>query len=1125
MSESKCSQWFKRRIDFVDDDPGIDSRPRKLIKLDSAEAQAAPNPLPDKKQQPSHDDHSARPALGQDIAELSKQETLQSQATEKPPTAKRPPTGRTQITKIGSALKLWQADTNQQLKEMKERQDDAIKTAVKNAIEDKVANAIEQAEAAAYADAKKVFLEELPREVKRTVAARLSEEVKKVKEAVTKDADEAGKKVQEAVLKDADEAIKKVQEAVLKDADEAVKKAQEAITDADEEVKRVIAKYDADFKQKKAEFDNELQELRKKLEQSEDLRQKSEKQYEKLVTLADQHATVIAEVQKAAEQAVNSAKEADEKLQKALEEKEAAESAIASLQEKVDSHHDLLEQQKEQLKRLHHHFGVEPSNLMDLDRPTYAAYPSPNSSEGERQTPNSWSQSQNSTSRFTNSTSSTTNDGSANDRKPRQAMRWSLGGSANSFTNSTRRKVVDTENIAMEHHSRMGYSNDPPSSDESDEELPTPNAPSSQYSQFQSPAEQATGSFGRPTASFSGHFSGAGQSNSHRAPRSTPFQIDYSQQRGHDLSGAERSSSRRESRSSRTDYAPTEERVTYPPRHTPSSRGQTNYAHQQHHQEQHQYANNDLDGAAQSNFRGAATPSRKRTYFDGNDMSEYSHNESGSKRVRFADNTYQSNFSHPQSQFPPRGRGGSRGSDSGRGRGGNTLRDLAPLNGTPQTPSSYVPSPSHNQNRHTQRGQAPFSNVTQLPSSYEESPRYDHSGNTPTGPARWRNSTAAQPPSSYVASPSHTQGGYTPASQPRTFDEQSSSQERDPYKADREINVNKRKAVDENLRAPQFHGQSQRQQQPQQPQHNGRGTLNRNGRARNGNAEDSRDSQYDNPRYVPSPQPQGPRTFGRPTHASSSRQEEPVNARVRPSIEDEGEAQTFRDGQQLAEQRRRKETASRAQHGAQQTNTPRTPAPPKNQPAAQQQRNARAPAPAMQSFRDARGLSPEGRAPGFMDEGLTGILASAASAQGSFNGKKGLIQKSAKSAGGSLESRMTRPLEDDEFSTPHSFNGKKGPAQHSANPTGGDLFSRVTFPSDEDDFSESHSSNNKGKGAKRPTQKKKTKAEMDAEMDAYQASANLAQGISQTSANPKGGDVASRATYPPKPHQGRRQGR
>lgn len=120
---------------------------------------------------------------------------------------------------------------------------------------------------------------------------------------------------------------------------------------------------------------------------------------------------------------------------------------------------------------------------------------------------------------------------------------------------------------------------------------------------------------------------------------------------------------------------------------------------------------------------------------------------------------------------------------------------------------------------------------------------------------------------------------------------------------------------------------------------------------------------------------------------------------------------------------------------------------------------------------------------------------------------------------------MTRPLEDDEFSTPHSFNGKKGPAQHSANPTGGDLFSRVTFPSDEDDFSESHSSNNKGKGAKRPTQKKKTKAEMDAEMDAYQASANLAQGISQTSANPKGGDVASRATYPPKPHQGRRQGR
>jgi hypothetical protein len=909
----------------------------------------------------------------------------------------------TRLSKNVSAVKQLEATTKDVVKQqekltervmkMEQQQDGATKKAVKKALADEVTEAVENAIAA-----------QLSKAVEQAVAKRVPEEVKKVV------AEQLPMEVQNVVAEQLPKEVEKIQ----KKADEAVKKA--------------IAEHNADFKRVEADFKKnaakELKELRDQLQQSTDSRQKSEKQYDELATLAEELKSTIAAVKEAAEQAAISAKEADEKLQKALEEKEAAESAIASLQEKVDSHNDLLEQQKEQLKRLHHHFGFEPSNLMDLDGPTYAAYPSPNSSEGAPKTPHSWSQSQNSTSRFTSSTSSTTNDGSANDRKPRQAMMWIRNGNANPFTNSTRRKIVDTENIAMENHSRVGYSNDPPSSDESEEELPTSNAPSSQYGQFQSPAEQATGSFGRPTASFSGHFNGAGQLSSHRAPRSTTFQIDYSQQRGHDLSGAERSSSRRGSRSSRADYAPTEERVTYPPRQTPRSRGQTNYAHQQHPQQQHQYANDDLDGAGQSNFRGAATPSRKRTHFDGNDMSEHSQMESGPKRVRFSDNTYQSNFSHPQSQFPLQGRGGSRGNDSGRGRGGNTLRDLAPLNGTPQTPSSYVAPQSHYHNRHTQRGQAPFSNVAQLPSSYEQSPRYDHSGNTPTGPARWRNSTAAQPASSYVASPSHTQGGYTPASQPPTFQEQSSSQERDPYKAERKANANNRISADENLRATQFHEQSQRQQQPQQPQHNGRGSLNRNGRARNGNAEDSRDSQYDNPRYVPPPQSQGPRTFGRPTHASSSRQEEPSSAGVRTSIEDQDEAQNDRGAQQFGKKQRRQNTSSMTQPGAQQTNTPRTPAPSRPQ----QPRNARAPAPITQSFRDARGLSPEGRTPGFMDEGLSGILASKASA--------------------------SRPL-----------NSNKGPARNSANPTGGDLFSRVTFTPKEKDSSASNSPNGrKGKG-------------------------------------------------------------
>jgi hypothetical protein len=680
MEMTETAKWVKRRIDAVYDDPGINPRPRKQLKLSPAEEQTGTNALPKKKHELRGKAHSPELESKQGTAKLSEQETLQFQATEKPPKTKRPPTGRTQITRMESALKLWQADMNQKLKEVKEQQEADIKKAVRIAIEDKVADAIDEAEAAAYEEVKRVFVEDLPKGVEKTVAARLPEEVEKVQEAIAKDADEA--------------------------------------------VKKAIATNNAEFGRMKAELEqekkkaaDELQDVRHQLEKS---RQKLDTQHKKLAILANEY-----------EAAISAEKEADEKREKALEQKKASESAIANMQQDIARRHSqLLKRQRIQLEFIrvkheaqikrkralrglilspHHRGGSEMSTVesMDLDE---AAYPSPPNSQCAQQTPNSWSQSQNSTSRFTSSTSSTTNDASTHDDKPRQGLMWNVHRIANPFASSTPSKVIDPENIAMHNHSRIGFSSSAPAlSDESDEEFPLANASSSQFRQSQSPAQQAIVSFGRPSVGHLAHLEGqqqpvspytpepsslshihrqrlantlpgAGQSNSRCASRNTAGQANYPQQHGSDLNGAGQSNSHRA------------------PRNTAF---QTEYA-QQH--------ANDFNGARQSNPRRAAPPSRpqnaaiqwRQTTPSNNNMP----NSSGTPRpvrqntrtrnqgrVNDYDGAQSSKFGYAASQS--------------HYQGSDVNTPPAHLTGHAQTTSSYTTPQSHSQDSFAQSGPAP----------------------------------------------------------------------------------------------------------------------------------------------------------------------------------------------------------------------------------------------------------------------------------------------------------------------------------------------------------------------------------------------------------------------------------
>jgi hypothetical protein len=583
-----------------------------------------------------------------------------------------------------SALKLLRADTSQQLKEVKERQDDAIKTAVEDSIDRKVADAIEEAEATVEDDMKKVFAERLPKEVEKTVAARLPGEVKKVQEAITEHANEV--------------------------------------------VKNAIAANNAGFARMKAELEqqkeqaaeknkkaaDELQNVRHQLEES---RQKLDTQHDKFATLAKEYEAAIAKVQEAADQvAISAKKEADEHREVTLEQSKASESAIASMQQDIARRHgQLLKRQriqlefirvkhKAQIKRKralrglilspHHRESSETSTVESMDLDEAVLYPSPPNSQGSQQTPNSWSQSQNSTSCLTTSASSTTNDASTDDDQPRQGMMWNIHRIANPFASSIPSKVIDPENIAMHNHSRIGFSSSATApSDESDEELPTANASSSQSRQFQSPALQANVSFRRPSIGHLAHLEGqqqlgspyapepsssshihrqrvvnnlpgAGQSHSRRASRNTAGQANYSRQHANDFNGARQSNPRRTAPPSRPQNAATQWRQTPP-------------------------SNNNMP-----NSNGTPRPARQNT------------RTRNQRRVNDYDDAQSSNFGYAASQS--------------RYQGSYVNTPPAHLTSHAQTTSFYTPPQSHSQDSFAQSGPAPHNGPPQQPNIYAQ---------------------------------------------------------------------------------------------------------------------------------------------------------------------------------------------------------------------------------------------------------------------------------------------------------------------------------------------------------------------------------------------------------------------
>ena len=1039
MIEPESSKSRKRRFDSADGEPVIDSRPHKQSRLNSAEDHTGTNALSDQKQKFRREDHSAGLDPKQNAAKLPEQRMVQPVAAAEPVKMLRPLSARTQLTKVKTTQEHLEAGVEefmQRVEKLEKRQEPAIKEAVENTVNKAVTDAVDKS--------KEAFTEKLPRALEEAITKQLPGEVQKaVTEELPKALEKAVSKQLPEALEDAvnkllpgalEEAVKKqLLEAVQNAVAEQLEKVQEAI--ASKAAERVIVANTTNLEDMKADYEKKAaEELAKLHAQFKDARKTLDKQHNELASeLAQEHQATIEKVEKATAQAAESAKEADAKLQKALDATGAAESASRSTQNDLKYHSELLKEHQGLLihatRQLDHSSSrnmrpASPSaetpssqDLMDLDG---AAYPSPNSSH------------------FASSTSSTTNNVSTHDDKPRQGLRFNAHGNG---------RLSDPENIAMRNHSRRGISSE--YNVDSDEELPTSSVPRSDYRPFRSSAEQAPRSFGRPSIG-----NDTDQSYSHRASRNTPFYPF--QQHATYLDGAEQSNSRAAAPPSRAQYTPAQERIINPSRNTSgASQARANYTQtaQQQQQQQQQRTNNGLNGYEQSNFRRAASPSRKRAHADDDDEWEDYHTETpsqeqdarSSKRARFLDDTQQSNSfpddthqsasGHSGSQLSTQGRGGRA---RGRGRGGHMQRDRAPLNVTTQPSSSYVASPAHDQGGYTP-GPARRNNTAQPPFSHSASAAHDQGGYPPRGPARGKN--IAQSSSSYSASPAYNQGGYTPGpvrrnntaqqlslssaspahnqgaytsrgpaprnntAQSSSFVTEQTSQEYNHYATSRATEADKRTAVDESLRAPQSQGQSQ----SQQPQHNGRSTMNRSGCARNGDAEDDRSN---NLRYAPPLQPQGPRSFGRNTHASSSRLEEPASAGARAIIEDEGEEQMARVSRQFGETMRRKKTPNMSQPGAQQRDTAHTPAQ------------------GLRSSRDTKGLLPE-PARRELEEACENITRTPASGNDL--------------SGGDLASRITHPSDEDESSGQRSSNGKKGPSKFASLPDGG-LMSRSTFP-------------------------------------------------------------------------------
>ena len=493
MEVSRSAQFVKRTIDSILNDMEEEerTRPRKVRKLNPAGEQVDPSRLANNKQKLREEDHSPELEPEEDAAKLSAQETLQSEAAEKPPKKKSPMLTRTQLTKTQSELKRLQAsleDMEQQMKKHKEQQEDAIGKAVEIALDDKVGNALDQVDAVLAEEVRKVVAERLPKEVKRVVDARMPEEIKKVQEAIAKDADKA--------------------------------------------LKEAIANNNTTFEQMIAEFkEGVAQELR----ELHDSRQKSREQYEKLAELAKVHEATMAEVKKATDQAIIHMKEADDKIQHALNGKEAAESAMAGMHKDLRRHNQFLEKQQA-------HFGFERRNShvartkhrhakqqfrqilaarrceCSEDRMQVDALPVyiPPSQSG---TPESLSPN------FFNSSASSINTATAEKTGlftdvhiPRPSVKWTSGSKANPFANWKASKVGDADNTSMYNHSRDGFSSELYHNNKPDEQSPTPSASSSLHRPSQPPAQQLSATFGRASVGHLPGLNGAGQSNHGHAP-------------------------------------------------------------------------------------------------------------------------------------------------------------------------------------------------------------------------------------------------------------------------------------------------------------------------------------------------------------------------------------------------------------------------------------------------------------------------------------------------------------------------------------------------------------------------------------------------------------------------------
>lgn len=432
--ESNTAKHFKRLLDQTYEQPGVDTPPLKKPRLNSAEApadinalsnmnhlqqrkpssdknQADANALSGKDQELRREDHSATPVAKQDAAQPSEQKPLQPEAAENPAKKGRPPTGRTQLTKTQSALKLLQTahdGIKQELKVLKEQQEESIKKRVEIVLDKEFVKAVDQAAAVLNVDVAKAVKKDVDADLKIVRA-----ETEKLAKKTANDLQEL-----RTELKNSETAR-----------EESDKKHRESIVRVQAEHKAAIAKA-------------------------------NEKHEAAIADVKNNHEAAIARFKEAADEAK---KEADQKLQKAIEEKTAAESTIVSMKKDFNRHsRQLMKRQQIQLEFIRHRHDAQEKrkraqrglilssdhhessatstpDLMDLDE---MAYPSPHS-EVAQQTPNSWSQTQSSTNHFTNSTSSTTNDVSMHDFKPRQGLMWSSNRNATPFANSTPSKVSD----------------------------------------------------------------------------------------------------------------------------------------------------------------------------------------------------------------------------------------------------------------------------------------------------------------------------------------------------------------------------------------------------------------------------------------------------------------------------------------------------------------------------------------------------------------------------------------------------------------------------------------------------------------------------------------------------------